>query len=310
MDVVVGEGIPIGNGPHDKPLRQKALHFLLSAIPGLLQSIRQAHAQDVFHVIMSNEYAHLFKQGADGLYKPFLRAEGKFVENVNLAKIVPDYSKFATDLAAQVQMAAVMEKLDRIEQAVEQIGQRLQNKMRNDVTGSITAMNIAQNLSEPQERRNQILLSCNNAVIALKVLAEQLKSNIENMPSEKGVFFSYFFSDKLEDARKTFGAVTADMAVIATGCKAVLHAYEDLGEQEAAKVAFASFLNDIESSGLESAARKARLVPGTKDKPAPEALVTWFRSAAKNLNGYLLASEGSEKPFMIRMDIRHEDLET
>lgn len=307
--MVVNEAVEIGDGPHHKPIRQEIMRFLW-AVPGLAQTMRKVSAQDVFHVVMSRENAHLFKEAADGFHKPALRAaKGKIVENVNLAKVMPDYSRLAADLAAQVQMAAVMAKLDRIEQAVERVGNDNKDARRNSVAGSIAALDVARSLSRQQERRTQMLLACNNAVTSLKVLAGQLKSDIKAMPSEEGSFFEYFFSDKLEDARKAFDAVTADMAAMATGCKAVLSAYEELGERAAARVAFASFLRDIEASGLEDAARKARLVPGTRGKPAPETLIAEFKGAAKDLDGHLLVSDRDRKPLAIRMDIKPGDWE-
>lgn len=308
MDTLTSDGIPIGDGPHDKPVRQNVMRHL-GTIPGLLQTMRQAGGQGTFRVIMSSENAHLFKQGADGLFKPFLRDGGKFVENVNLAKVTPDYSRLVTDLAAQMQMASIMAKLDRIEHAVERVGNDNQDARRNDVAGGIVALNVARSLNGKQERRNQMLLACNNATTALTVLTGQLKSNIKTMPSEKGSLLEGFFNDKLEDAQKAFNAVTADIAMIAMGCKAVLSAYEELGERAAAKVAFASFLKDIDASGLEDAARKARLVPGTKGKPAPEMLVAWFKSAAQDLDGHLIAGKRSAEPLAICMDIKPNELE-
>lgn len=308
MDVSVSEGASIGDGPQDKPLRQEALR-LLTLIPDLVQAIRQAHAQDVFRVVMSSENAHLFKQGADGLYKPFLHNGGKFVENVNLAKVAPDYSKFTANLSSQVQMAAIMAKLDRIEQLVERGMRDNQNARQNNVYGCIDALNVAKNLSSASERRSQMLSACMTAIVALKVLAGQLRSNIKAMPSEKSRLFEGIFSDKLEDARRAFNAVTADMAAMAAGCKAVLNAYDELGERVAATVAFSLFLQDIEASGLDIAAQKARLVPGTKGLSAPESLVTLFKAATEDLHGHLISDGRSKEPLTIRMDLQPGDLE-
>ena len=308
MHTRTSDGIPIGDGPHDKPARQSVMRHL-GTIPGLLQTMRQAGGQGTFRVIMSSENAHLFKQGADGLFKPFLRDGGKFVENVNLAKVTPDYGRLATDLAAQVQMAAVMAKLDRIEQAIERVGADAQDARRNAVAGRIGALEVARNYNSVQERRTHMLMACNDATTALKVLAGQLNANIKAMPPETSGWFDGIFSDRRQDAQKAFDAVVADMATMAAGCKAVLAAYEELGEQAAAKVAFASFLNDIRAIDMECAARKARLVPGTKGRPPPETFVALFAESAKDLDGHLLSGQRGTKPLVVYMDIKPEDLE-
>lgn len=302
---MANEGAPIGNGPGDQPIRDAVARFLM-AVPSVTRALHDALPSDVFRVVMSGDNAHLFKQGADGFYKPFLHDGRHFVENVNLAKVGPDYSRLAADLSQQVQMAAIMAKLDRIERAVEWARDEMRDERRNRVAGAVIALRIARDLSGMQERRNVMLGACSDAVAALQMLAGQLKSDIQAMPERSG-FFEGFFSDPAEDAKKAFDAVKADVAAMAAGCRAVLHAYEDLDEPAAARSAFASFLHDVRAAGLPEAKRKARLVPGRKGEPAPEALVAEFGIAAENMHEHLVSTRAG-RPLSIQMDFRPDEL--
>lgn len=308
VDVTAYDGIPLGNAPQEQAWRQEAMR-LLRSLPGLTHAMRQASAQDGFRVVMSKENAHLFKQAKDGFWKPFLRGDKGFVENVNLAKIGPDYGRLVTDLAGQMQMAAIMAKLDRIEQTVERMQNGQLKEKRKIVAGWMSALEISSKLRDPQERRTQMLSACSNAAANLKVLAGQLKSDIEAMPWRRTGLMDDPFGDRLADARKAFAAVSADMAVIAAGCQAVLDALEDLDEPEAAKAAFVTFLRDIEAADLNDATRKARMVPFVKDRPAPEVILVWFSDAVGDLGTRFLPPRPDAKPLSIRVDLRTEDLE-
>lgn len=281
---------------------------LLSSVPGLIQSMRGVGADATFRVVMRGENAHLFKQAADGFYKPFLHDGRSFVENVNLAKVAPDYGRVAADLAAQVQMAAIMAKLDRIEGAIRKTDEGNQDARRKEVVGSVIALEVAAALSDPRERRSQMLLACNTATVALTVLAGQLKSNIEAMP-EQGGWFDGIFNDPSEDARRAFDAVAYDMAAVKNGCRAVLRAYDELGEPDAARAALASFVESLRAASIEAAARKARLVPGERGKPPPEERIRWFNEAVEGLHGYVLSDGRSGEPLTIQMDVKLGELE-
>ena len=310
MELALIDPTPIGGGTQDKRTKD-ALGRLLLNVPEMAQALRASVVQDTFRIVMSNENAHLFKAGADGLYKPFLREGGKFVENVNLAKVAPDFGRLVAELARQVQMAAIMAKLDRIERAVERVSDENQAARRNAVVGRIEAITVQSALVNEEDRRRLTLQLCSECIGDLKVLAGQLKSNIAAMPSEKGGLFEGWFADRREDARKQYAAVQTDIAVLAKGCRAVLDTYEGLGEPHAARVAFGQFLDTINSLDLDQAFRRARLVAGEKDKPAPETLIVQFQEANIGLATALLPAPQPQPGLELQLtfDYRPEELE-
>src|SRR5579863_4361699 len=100
-----GDAVYVGDAPADLPLRQHVLR-LLTNVPTLVDAVRKLSAGDVFRVVMSKENAHLFKQGVDGFYKPFLHNGKNFVENVDLRRVSPDYLSAVSNVALMVNMAA------------------------------------------------------------------------------------------------------------------------------------------------------------------------------------------------------------
>ena len=149
-DLLANEGALVGDGPGDQPIRDAVARFLI-AVPSVTRALHDALPSDVFRVVMSGENAHLFKLGADGFYKPFLHDGYHFVENVNLAKVGPDYSRLAADLSQQVQVAAIMAKLDRIERAVNWTRDEMRDERRNKVAGAIAALGIGVTLKNGPE---------------------------------------------------------------------------------------------------------------------------------------------------------------
>ena len=84
------EPFHVGEQEKDQANRQRILG-LVAKIPGLIDVGRQHSPGNAFRVVMSKENAHLFKQAADGAWKPYLHNGKHFVENVDLFPVPPDY---------------------------------------------------------------------------------------------------------------------------------------------------------------------------------------------------------------------------
>jgi hypothetical protein len=265
-------------------------HFvrIVQHVPGVLDAIRKANPSDTFRVVMSKENVDLFKRGADGLYKPFLRRDGKFVENVSLVENTADYVGAFTNLVFVINMATIAADLQAIRMAVADIKQLLANTTRGAVDGAVTALQEARDLHNPAERRHHMLDACRNLTVRIHALAGQLRANVAAMPDERTGFFDGFFGSGIEDAKGKYAEVELDIWTLKEGCAALLRGYAELGEMNAARTALSRVVQQIGLVTLDDAARKARLIPMPKEGLAPEDVPRRFKDAILDIEARLL----------------------
>jgi hypothetical protein len=166
------------------PQRQRVL-ALLATVPTIVDAARKLSAGDVFRVVMTKENAHLFKQAADGTYKPFLHNGKHFVENVDLVRVSPDYVGAISDVALMANMVAIAAKLEAIEVSVRNIARLMADTQTGKVKGALHALALARKLKDPAERRAQSISAGRDLVSELGALTGQLRAHITAMPRRR-----------------------------------------------------------------------------------------------------------------------------
>ena len=112
--VLVEDVAPEGERPRDAATRARLMRFL-TTLPAFFRVGQVLSAGETFRVVMNQKHVHLFKRGADGFYKPYLRQGRRFVGNVNLFPVPPDYMRVLADLSMVMTMASIAAKLDAIQ---------------------------------------------------------------------------------------------------------------------------------------------------------------------------------------------------
>jgi hypothetical protein len=298
--------VHVGNDEADVPKRQEILRFLAN-LPGFMKTARALSSPGTFRVIMSAENAHLFQQAADGTFKPFLRESGKFVENVDLIKVAPDYAAALSNVLMMVNMAAIAAKLEAIEIGVRNVSQLLANTRRFEVKASIDALAEARNWADPAERREEIRSAAKTLRINIGGLSGQLKAHVMAMPEPETGWLQGFFSNGLNTATEAFNDVNDDIALLIQGISALLRAYDELNEPAVAREAIERILASITEVNLTDAARKARLVPFDKKAPAPEARIGSFIESVPLMRSHLLCDMRDDRP-LFSIDLSPEEL--
>ena len=231
------------------PQRQRVLR-LLANVPTFVDAVRKLSAGDVFRVVMSKENAHLFKQGVDGAYKPFLHNGKHFVENVDLMRVSPDYVGAVSNVALMVNMAAIAAKLEAIEVGVRNIARLMADTQRGRVKGALDALALARALADLAERRTQMISAGRHVVIELGALTGQLRAHIAAMPKETTGLLDGFFGSGFADANAAYEQVEDDVVLLIDGVRALLRTYQDLEEPAVAREAIGRILDWRQASGL------------------------------------------------------------
>ncbi len=269
--------------------------------------MRKLSAGEVFRVVMSKENAYLFKQGADGAYKPFLHNGKHFVENVDLMRVSPDYVSAVSNVALMVNMAAIAAKLEAIEVSVRNIARVMADTQRGRVKGALDALALAQALADPGERRTQMISAGRDVVIELGALTGQLRAHIAAMPNETTGLLDGFFGSGFANANAAYEQVEDDVGLLIDGVRELLRTYEDLEEPAVATEAIGRILDGVKQAGLPDAIRKARLLPLPAAVAAPELYLGSFLDAVNVMDTKLLRIDQPHWP-LIAMDIKPEEL--
>jgi len=283
--------------PADGPQRQLVLRAL-SNVPSFVKTIHNLPVGDTFRVVVSKDNAHLFKPGADGVYKPFLRNGNRFVENVELIQVPPNYIETISNVALMVNMATIAVKLEAIQVIVRNIARLIANTQRGKTKGALDALALARTLANPAERRNQTLSAGLNLVVELGALTGQLRAHIVEMPKETTGWFDGFFGTGFEEARAAYEQVEDDVGLLIEGVRELLLTYHDLNEPSAAKEAIRRICDGIKQAGLTDAIRKARLLPLGAGVAVPEVFLESFFDAITAIDKNVLRSGQPEKLFI------------
>ena len=300
--------ITVGDIPDASAARDRLLQFL-QHVPHLAEGLRKFAPSDAFRVIMSAENAKFFKQAADGTYKPFLHDGRKFIENVDLKRISPDYLGAASNVLLSLNMAAIAADLNTIKIGVRDLGRLMSNTARGEVSGAISAVRQAKALIDATEQRRETLGASRDLSIQLGKLAGQLKAHCGAMPEPKTGILDGFFGSGLDDADAKWREVEDDVLVLKDGLATLLQAYSELGEPGAAREALDGILKGLSDANLADAARKARLVRVSAGREPPETILKRLTHAVTAIDRRLLSRQ---VPLLLPvvLDIKLEELQS
>jgi hypothetical protein len=305
-EITLTDAVHIDREPANQAERNYALD-IISRMPSLVASIRRLSKGSVFRVVMSEKNAHLFKQGKDGFWKPFLHDGKKFKENVNLAKVPPDCGQMVTDLALQVNMAVIAIKLEAIEIGVQNIARLIANTQRGKVKGRLDALAAAQALVDPVERRGQMISACRELIAEVGALTGQLKSHVIAMPTETTGLLDGFFGSGLDRAKSAYEEVEYDVSALIQAVNAFLSACRYIREAAFAREALTRIISGLKEASLSDGARKARLVPVANQGIPPEQQLMNFLDAVELMDHRLLVSSKPGQA-LISLDVEGGDL--
>lgn len=300
--------IKVGDMPGASGARDQLLLFL-QHVPNLADGLKRFAPSDAFRVIMSAENAKFFKQAADGTYKPFLHDGRKFVENVDLKRISPDYLGAASNILLSLNMAAIAADLNTIKIGVRDLGSLMSNTARGEVSGAVSALRQAKALTDATEQRRETLGACRDVSVQLGKLVGQLKAHCSAMPEPKTGILDGFFGSGLDDADAKWREVEDDLFVLKDGLTNLLQTYSELGEPGAAREALDGILKGLRDANLTEAARKARLVRISAERVAPETIIKRLTQALSAIDQRLLSRQA---PLLLPvvLDIKLEEFQS
>src|SRR5690349_19658443 len=97
----------------------------------------------LYRVLVSEQHAHLLREGPDGIVKPFLRdAHGQFVENINLIRVPPDIAGTITSIAMQAALTEISAKLEMVITIVDNLSELVRLANQGILQGAIHSLEV------------------------------------------------------------------------------------------------------------------------------------------------------------------------
>ncbi len=301
------DAIHVGSGADEGDRREKLLG-LVQHFPNVLDAIRKVSPADTFRVVMSGKNAHLFQQAADGTYPPVLRiANGRIQEHTHLVQTGVNVFSAVPNLILSVAMATIAHKLSVIDTKLEHLTQLLTVTQRGRLQGQLIALAVAQRMSVATERRAATLSACHDLVREVPASIGQLRALIAAMPEAKTGFFEGLLGSGFVKAERAYRAVQDEMQVIVHSTRALLEAYAELDEPDAAREALQLLVAEALGAGLPAAIGKARLLPARLGQPAPETNLEQFKGGMA-LIGATILTNNPEADLFVSIDLQPREL--
>jgi hypothetical protein len=271
----------------------------LRQVPAFVSAAQKMASEGcLYRVLVSEEHVHLLREGADGIVNPFLRdAEGRFVENVDLIRVPPNFAGAIAAIAINAAMAEISAKLDIVATTVENLAELMRVANLGALQGAIDALQVARQLRDADRRRKQMLDACQEIVVQLGVIAGQMAAHVKEMPSENTGFWSGWNGDRIATAEKTYARVRDDFAVLLEGLQRAVAAYLEVGEFAAAAKVFSLVCNRIDASP-QLAADRARFLPYPNEGERPERIFEDFLVGKPTAEARLQALAGGVRPVL------------
>jgi hypothetical protein len=262
------------------PFYRANLFALLRQIPGFAVGLNNAVSDgNLYRVVVSKENADLLRQETGWIVRPYLRRNGRFVENVRLVRAVPpDLAGTLFQLSIQAGITELYGQLARLSRQVAQLTALTAQANRGQLQGALDAIDTHLKLHDPEQRRAQTIMSAGNAMVALGGLIGQMQAHVDMMPEAKTTFRDGWDSKWTDKAKAAYNEVRGDFALILCGFQRVLAAYCTLGEYDAAYRAFESFAQGIERAGLQAAWERSRPLPYSAENAPEEAFSRFLAS--------------------------------
>ena len=241
---------------------------------------------------MSDGNAHLFKQSADGTWKPYLRDGGRFVENVDLIAIPPDFAKVFADISTSTTLAAITAKLDAIKISVENLTRQHAEVERGNVQGAIIALDGAGSYRDPEERRHHMLARSGDLTQAIGGLIGLLNAHLQAMPRHPTGVFDGIWKSGVDDARRAYSEVAIDIDLVTMALLKLLNALQELGEYDSAATQLGLFRSWFKTIDLALASERSRLVPAPQGSIPAEVRLRGFQAAIAAISEHMSPSNG------------------
>lgn len=244
----------------------------ISGVPEIAMTLNQ---DAMYKLVSTPEGGKLFKDSAGNIKGVFYK-DGKIIEHAKFQTVRPSLIKAATTVGSQVLLISIAMQLNRIEQGISRILNEFHNDRISEIFSGVNQFKQAMVVQDNDRKSRMIEHAIQTLNSGIEKTVRSLKMQIEDAPNTKIGFWDNWFTNKATVAKEKFALAEESFKACLLGIKTLSECYATINEANAASSTLITCLSNLKSSGIETAAQKARLIPAKTSNFPEEPWLTFL----------------------------------
>ena len=232
----------------------------LRCISGLPEIVSSLNPDTLYKLVYTPKGGKLYRDAAGNIQGVFYK-NGKIIKHAKFKAVQPSLVKAATAIGSQILLISIAMQLNRIEGGISKIITELHNDRIAEIHAGVNLYKHATTVQDSNNVRGLIQNAIQTLEVGIKKTIQSLKKQIEEASEIEIGFFDNWFTNNTKIASDKFKLAEESFLACLTGIQIQSECYVALDELETAEYALEENIKHLNSCGIKSAARKARLVP-------------------------------------------------
>ena len=252
----------VSTGFHSKSFLENRSAVLreLRCISGIPEIIGTLNQDTIYKLVSTPEGGKLFKDSAGNIKGVFYK-DGKILKHARFKTVRPSLVKAATTVGSQILLISIAMQLDRIEKGISRILDEFHNDRIAEILSGVNQFEQAMMVQDRERQSRMIEHAIQTLNSGIEKTVRSLKIQIEDAPNTQIGFWDNWRTNKATTAKEKFELAEESFKVCLLGMKTLSECYATINEANAAATTLSNNLRNLKSSGIKTAAQKARLIP-------------------------------------------------
>ncbi|MCG3667863.1 hypothetical protein L5F24_07585 [Aliarcobacter butzleri] len=289
---------------HSKNFSEKrnALLSELRCISGIPEIVSNFSQDAIYKLVAVPEGGKLFKDSAGNIKGVFYK-DGKIIEHAKFQTVQPAFIKAATAVGSQILLVSIAMQLNRIEKEISKIREELHNDRVSEILSGVKQFRNAMKAQDHERQSRLIENAIQTLHTGLEKTIKSLTMQIREAPDTEIGFFDNWLTNKATEAKEKFELAEESFQASLLGIQVLSECYATINEPDVAASSLKENLMQLKNSGIETAAKKARLIPAKANVFPEEPWLSFLEMES------LLVNEIDNCPFLANNELESIEIE-
>lgn len=289
--------------------RRKSILNKLRYIKGLRKVARKLDQDTVYKLVEIPEDGKLLKDSSGNIKGVFYDKNGKILQHAKFKSIQPSIIELATTIGSQIVLVEIAMQLNRIEKKISRLLNEFHNNRISEVFSGVNQFQQAMMVKDKDRQSRMIEHAIQTLNSGFEKTVRSLKIQIDNAPNPEISFGDNWRKKKSTEAEEQFALAEETFKICLMAAKTLAECYATIDEPYAATNTLIKCVKTIKGSGIELAAKKARLIPAKANKFPEQPWLSFLENESilisKIKRCHLLANKEFER---IEIEIKPKEL--